>query len=370
MNGDPHVRPQTAAAHTHEICGTPVVRHFGDPAAEYAAVRAAAGVARRSDLAPLRVRGRDPVRMMHGLVTNDITAVTPAQGAYAVMLTPKGRTIAEMRVFRWAEAEEGLLLLVPREALEGTTAHLKKFVPPMFARWEDASADTEILGVYGPRSTEVLREVIKDEGLPGSEDAAVEVEVTGVRVLIAATGDAHESGFDLVLPAAIAGDVRVRLLAVAERLGGGPVGFGALETLRVEAGRPRYGAELTEETIPTEAFEAIGWMPRAISFTKGCYTGQEVIVRIAHRGHVNRHLRGLVLPEGPTPARRTPIFNPATGRECGWITTAVMSPRVGAPIALAYVRREIEPGGMVRIASSEGDEARVVDLPFPSAGGG
>jgi tRNA-modifying protein YgfZ len=353
-----------------EVGGAMVARHFGDPATEYAAVRNTAGVAARSDLAPIRVWGRDPVRMMHGLVTNDITAVTPARGAYAAMLTPKGRTIAEMRVFRRSDPEAGLLLIVPREALAGAAAHLKKFVPPMFARWEDASAHTAILGVYGPRAAEVLSAVFGAHPLPEAEDATSEVELAAGSVLIAATANAHEPGFDLVLPASLADPVREQLLQAARQLGGGAVGFGALETLRVEAGRPRYGAELTEEVIPTEAFEAIGWIPRAISFTKGCYTGQEVIVRIAHRGHVNRHLRGLVLPDGPTPARGTPIFNPVTGKQGGWVTTAVVSPRLGVPIALAYVRREIEPGGTVRVGSAEGEEARVVNLPFAPATAG
>jgi aminomethyltransferase len=142
------------------------------------------------------------------------------------------------------------------------------------------------------------------------------------------------------------------------------VGYAALEALRVEAGRPRYGWELTEETIPTEVFESTGLMERAISFSKGCYTGQEVIVRIAHRGHVNRHLRGLLLGEAPLPAPGTPLVNTDTGREVGRTTTAVHSPLLDQTIALAMVRRELEPGGIVRLGSEDGVVGKIVEPPF------
>jgi folate-binding protein YgfZ len=144
------------------------------------------------------------------------------------------------------------------------------------------------------------------------------------------------------------------------------VGFGALETLRIEEGRPRYGRELTEETIPTEAFESTGLMSRAISFHKGCYTGQEVIVRIAHRGHVNRNLRGLLLGEAPAPAASAPLFHPETGKEIGWVTSSAHSPRAGQTVALAFVRRELGPGDRVRVGAADGAEATVSSLPFGS----
>jgi folate-binding protein YgfZ len=141
------------------------------------------------------------------------------------------------------------------------------------------------------------------------------------------------------------------------------VGFDALETLRIEAGRPRYGAELTEEVIPTEAFEESGLMERAVSFTKGCYTGQEVIIRIAHRGHVNRHLRGLLLGDAaPEPGTR--LFSPESGKDVGWITSVTHSPLLGQAIALGFVRREMEPGATVRAGLADGAVATVVKLPF------
>jgi len=351
-----------AGAAFGEVAGREVARHFGDGAAEYRAVRESAGVADRADRARIRLWGRDPARMVHGLITNDLLKAEPGRGVYAAMLTPKGRMVADLRVFRRADGE--VLIDLAREALEGTREHLKKMVPPMFARWADATDDFALVGVYGPRAREVLSAVLGTEVPALDEDAFVEPELAGGRLLVAATREAGlEEGFDLFVPAGQAPGVWTALRDAGAR----PVGFGALETLRIEAGRPRYGVDLTEETIPTEAYESIGMMPRAISFTKGCYTGQEVIVRIQHRGHVNRHLRGLRLGEAPAPAPRTPLIHPETGREVGWATSAAFSPRLGETVALGYLRREVQPGARVRVGTAEGPAAEVVELPF---GGG
>jgi folate-binding protein YgfZ len=346
-----------------EVADSEVARGFGDTAAEYRAVREAAGVAHRGDLSVMRMWGRDPVKMLNGLLTNDLSTAPAGQGVYATMLTPKGRVIAEMRTFRRDGAEPAeVLAVLPNEALAGTVAHWRKFVPPMFARWEDASAALGVVGVYGPRAA-ALAEGILGAVLPvPGEDRFAETRFAGHPVLVARTLEAGlEDGYDLIAPAPA-----LPLLwdALLDGEGACPIGFGTLQTLRIEAGRPRYGAELTEETIPTEAFEAAGLMPRAISFTKGCYTGQEVIIRIAHRGHVNRHLRGLLLGDAPAPPLRTPLFHPQTGREVGWTASTAASPLLGQTVALAYVRREVEPGGEVRLGSTDGPSVTVEALPF------
>jgi folate-binding protein YgfZ len=350
---------EQASAAFGRVAGREVARHFGESAAEYQSVREAAGVAERGDRARFRLWGKDPARMMHGLITNELLKAQPGQGVYAAMLTAKGRMIADVRVFRRADGE--VLVDVAREALEGTREHLKKMVPPLFARWADATEEIAELGVYGPRSRELLSGALGTEIPALAEDAFVEPELGGARVLVAATREAGgEEGFDVFLPAERAGELWTALRDAGAR----PVGFGVLETLRIEAGRPRYGAELTEETIPTEAYEATGLMQRAISFHKGCYTGQEVIVRIAHRGHVNRHLRGLLLGDAPAPAARAPLVNAETGKEVGWTASAAFSPLLGQTVAMGYVRREIGPGGEVRVGAADGPAARVVDLPF------
>jgi folate-binding protein YgfZ len=346
-----------------EVAGRPVPRHYGDAAAEYRAVREAAGVADRSgDRARIRLWGRDPAKMVHGLVTNDVLAAPAGQGVLAAMLTPKGRTIAELRVFRRAGGDGPEVLLdLAREALAGTREHLKKFVPPMFARWADVSDETGCLGVYGPAARATAARALGADLPALEEDAFVELPFGGGTVLVAGTRVAGgEEGYELFAPAAALPALWEALLAAP---GVRPVGFAALETLRIEAGRPRYGAELAEDVIPTEAYESTGLMGRAVSFGKGCYTGQEVIVRIAHRGHVNRHLRGLLLGGAPTPAARTPLFHPVTGKETGLVTSAAFSPRLGQTVALGFVRRELGPGGTVHMGAPDGPTATVAELP-------
>ena len=351
---------EAAGAAWTEVAGTAVARHYGDQAAEYRAAREAAGMASRDDRARFRMHGKDPVKMLQGLITNDLAKSPAGQGVYAAMLTPKGRTITDLRAFR-RELPTGVELLidVPREALEGTREHFRKFVPPMFARWAEVSDAVRAIGVYGPRAGAIVGAVLGIDP-PAGEDAHLEAEHGGGSILVTRTGYVGVEGFDLFVPA----DAAPALWTALAEAGARPIGLGAVETLRIEAGRPRYGADLTEEIIPTEAYEEAGLMERAISFGKGCYTGQEVIVRIAHRGHVNKHLRGLLLGDAPAPAPGTRLINPATGKEAGWLTSVAFSPLLGQTAALGYVRRDVEPGGAVRVGDAEGAEARVVRLPF------
>lgn len=348
-----------------EFAGVTVPRDFGDPAAEYLALREAAGVADRADLGLVRMWGKDPVKMLQGLLTNDVAGAQPGQGVYAAMLTPKGRMVADLRAFTRATAHgPEVWMILAREALEGVREHLQKYVPPMFARWADESDVRGVLGVYGPRAREVLSRAIGVDLPDLALDAFAEPDWRGEPLLVTRTDLAGTDGFEIVGPAGVLPGLWEALLDEDAATGARPVGHGALHTLRVESGKPRYGSELTEETIPTEAYESAGLLDRAISFTKGCYTGQEVIIRIAHRGHVNRHLRGVLLHDEPVPATRTPLFHPDSGKEVGWTTSAAVSPKMRQTVALAYVRREVEPGRTVRVGAPEGAEAEVVEVPF------
>jgi folate-binding protein YgfZ len=359
-------RLRAAGAAFTEVAEHDVVRDFGDPSAEYAAVRNGAGIAQRGDLVRLRMTGRDPVKMMHGLITNDLAGAADGRGVYAAMLTPKGRTVAELRAFR-TEADGGtqLLLDFPAEAARGAREHLKKFVPPLFARWQDVTDEVECIGVYGPAAVGLLRGALLAEVPARAEDSYVEVEWEGEPLLVARTLYAGlEDGYDLFVPSVVAARVWDALTTTG---GARPIGFAALETLRIEAGRPRYGHELSEEVIPTEAYQETGLLERAISFTKGCYTGQEVIIRIAHRGHVNRHLRGLLLGDQPIPQAKQPLHDPDSGKPVGWVTSATRSPLLSQTIALAFVRREIDPGKAVHLGTQGGSVGIVVRLPFDEA---
>jgi folate-binding protein YgfZ len=347
-----------------ELYGTEVVRSYGDAAAEYMALRDDAGVVVREDRVVLRVHGRDPVKMMHGLVTNDLQQLAPGQATYAVLLTPKGRMIGEMRVVKRgpvtpeqasgaAAPPSDLLIDVDAAALEGVLAHFRKFVPPLFARFEQAGY--AVVGVYGPRSRDVLHAVCGAPDAALGEDEAAVGTFDGEPVHAIGSRWTGGDGCDVFVPVQQADAFRDALLARGARA----CGHAALDVLRIEAGVPRWGAELDESTIPLEADLA----ERAISTTKGCYTGQEVIIRILHRGHVNWHLRGLRLGDVPVPSHGATLARPDAEKTVARITSACVSPRLDETIALGYVRREVEPPAELVLTDSN-TRAQVVTLPF------
>lgn len=342
------------------FAGAEVVRHYGDADAEYRVVRESAGIVLRTDLGIVRMTGRDPVRMLNGLITNDLAKAERGRAVYGAMLTPKGRTITDLRAVR---VDSDVLFDFPMAAAEEVTAQLKKYLPPMFARWA-MDEDAAIMGVYGPRSIELM-EALTAAASDSTEDMVLEATIAGVPVLTIGTSIAgREPGVDILVPGAGGETVWDALVEAGSGVGARPVGLAALEVLRIEAGRPRFGHEITEESLPAEVYGATGLMPRAVSFDKGCYTGQEVVVRIAHRGHVNRSVRGLLLGGAPTPAERTPLHRAGDGKEVGWITSSAHSPMMGETIALGVVRREVEVGERLRVGEGGGEEAMVVELPF------
>jgi folate-binding protein YgfZ len=325
-------------------------RNFGDPAGEYAAARDACVIIDRADRRFVRVHGRDPVRMVQGLVSNDVAAADEGRAVYAAVLTPKGRMVADVRVLRIADE---LLLDTDEHAAEPLAAHLRKFVPPLFARFEDATSAWSMIGAYGPRAADAVRAALGVDLADSAQDTIVTTSLGDARVIVLATSYADVAGFDLLVPAAAAATVRGRLVEAGAR----PAGQATLDVLRIEAGSPKWGAELDETTIPLEA----GLRGRAISETKGCYTGQEVIVRILHRGHVNWLLRGLLLGDAATPPRGAALVRESGGKQVGRITSAAWSPKHAQTIALGYVRREVEPGETLLLEAS-GGAVSVVDL--------
>lgn len=294
--------------------------------------------------------GRDPVKMVDGLATADIGSVTMEQGAYTLFLTAKGRVVADARV---VAVGDGLLIDTEAGAGPALRAHLEKFVPPLFARFNDVSGEWSVVGVYGDGATAVAASAVARLG--GSttptadmpEEGVVPIE-GGFAIRTLVTGD---DGWDLFGPAT----ARDALVAALLDGGGGPGDPESLEALRVAAGRPRFGRELTEDVIPLEA----GLLDRAIDQAKGCYTGQEVIVRILHRGHVNRHLRRLEF-SGQAPAPGTELFEEGRAKPRGVVTSAVQND-AGA-LGLGYVRREVEPPAELRVEAPDGAPVLVTAL--------
>ncbi|HEX6587962.1 MAG TPA: glycine cleavage T C-terminal barrel domain-containing protein [Longimicrobiales bacterium] len=315
----------------------------------YDAAHDSAIVVPRVDRVQMRARGRDPVRMIQGLITNDLENARSGHAVYATMLTPKGRMVADLRIVR--QDDGSVLLDLDRGALDAFVAHVKKYVPPMFAHFEAVVPERVVVGVYGPRAAAVVRAATQ---LDVADDAAEYATTHRDHVLAIATRDAGVPGFDLFIDAERGASLEAALVDAGAVAADAEV----LDVLRVEAGRPRWGAELDDSRIPLEA----DLLERAISTSKGCYTGQEVIIRILHRGHVNWHLRGLLLGDAPPPPPGTELA--VDGRTVARVTSAVRSPRLGETIALAYVRREVEPGRTLQLA--DGAPATVVALPFPT----
>lgn len=325
----------------------------------YAAARNAAVLVDRHDRSVLRVHGRDPLRMVHNLVTNDIAGVPPFAAVYAALLTPKGRMVADLRIIR---REKDLLLECSAAAHDSLIETWKRSVPPLFARIEDpgiseGGESLAVLGVYGPGAARVIAAVV-NEDIPAdaAEMTLLLRQFDGTDLLVLATRDNAAGGFDLIVPAASAGSLRKKLVDA----GASPMDHATLEVLRIEAGRPKWGAELDANVIPLEA----GLLERAISTTKGCYTGQEVIIRILHRGHVNRHLRGMLMGDVPAPAPGTTLHRNGEEKSLGGVTSAAWSPAHHQTIALGYVRREVEPPAKLRLGSPGGPEVEIVTLPF------
>lgn len=303
---------------------------------QYRALREEAGAALRPR-GCLAVKGPDAAEYLQGQVTNDVESLEPGQGCYAALLDRKGRMQADMRLLR---TDDEIFVGVEPETLPAVTRHLTMYSVGRDVAVEDSTGEVALVSVAGPAAAELT-------GLAplGREHDHHDVELDGVAIRAVKTN----LGLDLIVPA----DGADRLLAALERRGVALVDEAALEIVRVEAGRPRFGREMTNETIPQEA----GINERAVSFTKGCYIGQETVARLHYKGKPNRHLRGLTLSAPGSDGAPVSLGE----RELGRIGTAVLSPAHG-PIALAILRREAEPGAVVTVG--EGLEATVVDLPF------
>jgi folate-binding protein YgfZ len=307
--------------------------------AAYRALTAGAGLVDRSELGKLALTGDQAAEMLNGQVSNDVEALGPGTGCYAALLTNKGKMLGDLRVLNTGEE---LLLLTERSALQALFDQLRRGMIGWRAELHKRTLEQGLLSLIGPRA----RGVAGAGELPAEEHANTAAEIGGARVLVVAT----DLGVDVLCAAADTPRVRDALIEA----GAVTVDEAAAELVRVESGRPRYGVDLDETTIPQEA----GLNDRAVSFTKGCYVGQETVARLHWRGKPNRHLRGLRL-SAPAPTG-TPLR--LGEREVGRLGSVGISP-VHGPIALAIVRREAGIGDTLAVGAGE-VTAQVVELPF------
>ncbi|MDX6590627.1 MAG: hypothetical protein QOI84_1901 [Solirubrobacterales bacterium] len=306
--------------------------------AEYRQLREECGLLDRSARGKLLVSGPDGAEYLQGQLTSDVEALEPGDGQYAALLDRKGHMQGDMRVLR--PAAEEILLDTEPEALAAVLRHLQMYSIGRDVAVTDVSEERAILSLIGPRSVEGAGPA----ALP--ENACEEASVGTVACLAVGTRD----GIDLIASAADA----ERLAEVLRGAGAVPVSAEAAELVRIEAGVPRFGAEMGSETMPAEA----GIVDDAVSFTKGCYIGQETVARLHYKGKPNRHLRGLRL-SAPAAAGAAVRLGE---KEVGRLGSAAVSPAFG-PIGLAVLRREAEPGAEVAVGE-DGVTAQVSDLPF------
>jgi folate-binding protein YgfZ len=325
----------------------------GNDRTSYDALRRGAASIERSDAGRLRLTGADRRDYLQGLLTNDIAALGPGMGCYAAMLTAQGRMMSDMRVL---EVGDAILLDVPRPVATQIREHLDRFIFNEDVQVEDVTASSAEIGLYGPAAAGVLESwgatVSDDSPLYSSRRAAL----AGIDALVVRSDEYGVSGFDVIVDVSAAPHIAVALATA----GAVRATNDDLEVVRVESGRPLFGVDMDADTIPLEA----GIEDRAVSRTKGCYVGQEVIVRVLDRGHgrVAKRLVGLLPdPAAAAPPRGARIM--AGGRDIGHVTSALWSPSLKRPIALGYVHRDfVEPGTTVEIRAS--GSATVARLPF------
>jgi tRNA-modifying protein YgfZ len=325
-------------------------------AADYEAFHDGAAIVDFSDRGRMRFHGSGAKEALNGLLTCDVAPLSNGHGAYGAALTNKGKVIADVAVFAM---DESFLVEVPSAVWPAWKELIAKFVNPRLSKRTDETELTCEIGVFGPRAASVIA------SMTGSDVASLEelpmyghvtLAVDAIIVNVARIPDFGVDGYRLLAVR----DAFETLRDGALTAGGRVVGTAAIEAARIEAGRPLWGVDMDDSTLPQEAnLEALN----AISYTKGCYTGQETVARLHFRGHVNKRIVGLRIDGSSVPARGVCVIG-AEQKDVGEIRSAVMSPRFG-PIALAMIRREVNVGDSVALAIDGADtRATVSALPF------
>ncbi len=305
-------------------------KHYGDPLLEYQAARMTVGLADLSYQGKFIISGEDRISFLQGLISNDLTLASKDLGIYTTLLTAKGRMISDFSLF---PISEGLLMEIDWANAEKTKEQLLRF--RLRAKVDMSIPPWGKLLVSGSQS-KILIDGLLGESLPEMQDYAfIETEVDGARLICIKRSVTGEADFHLYTPLEHLTSLWQRLMVDGQALKIKALGQEALDILRIEAGKPRYGIDFDEDIIPIEA----GLQDEAISYTKGCFPGQEVIARIKTYGQVKKQLSGLILEGSELPQKGDKVSY--QGKEVGWVTSAVQSPHIGKVIAMAYLRREV-----------------------------
>ena len=328
----------------------------------YRYLRKAAGVIDRSARSRVCLTGADRQRFLNGQVTNSVKDLNTGQGCYAALVTAKGKLQSDLFIYC---LRDELLLDFEPGLTRAVIERLEKYVIADDVQVVDVGELYGMLTVQGPRSAEVIRAVGMEAPSASLSWTSAARENSG-EIYCMNNARGAMAGFDVFVPVASLGAMRPQLAEAAVKVDGGASSDNALDIVRIEAGIPKFGVDMDETNLASEA----GIDARAISYTKGCYIGQEVISRIRAFGQVAKSLRGLRLtPEPPRlPLKGEKLFR--DGKEAGYVTSSCRSPALQANIALGYVRREHNGVG-TELALGGADsplKASVCDLPFVAPG--
>jgi glycine cleavage system T protein len=344
---DYHISQGATLAEYH---GAIIPARFTDPAAEHRAVRAASGLFDFSFRAKFRMKGRDHVRLLQRLVSNDVKKLAPGQGTYAALLNAQGHILVDLRLYC---AADSFLADTDADLREKAMQGLRRYI--IADQVEIEPLDLYGLAFQGPRALPLLAKTLHIDLPAMQEFDHFASNYAGFPIRVVRASSTGEDGYEVWVSAHGMEAVWGAACGQAPTYDTLACGWEALESLRIEAGIPRYGQELGEDVIPLEA-----GLWNALSFNKGCYVGQEIVERARSRGHVNWKLMGLIVnaPQPPGPGEKLV----AEGREIGEVTSSCVSPTLGKTLALAYVRHEVsEPGTILAFAS--GATAEVAALP-------
>ena len=330
---------------------------FGAVAGEYRAVRSAAGLIDLSHRGLLQFTGPDRLSFLQGMLSNDLRILKPFDGAYATILTQQGKVIADVRVLC---AMNSFYLDFWENLKDKILAHLNRYLIADEVEIADRSEEYTLLSIQGPQAEQLLRRIVAaDVELPTRPKQHAMADIDGAAVCVVSDSHTGEAGYDLILPLSAVASIAQKLTDAGKEFSAAWVGEEARNILRIEAGIPRYGVDFTEDNLLLE----VG-LEQAVSFTKGCYLGQEVVERIRSRGHVNKRLCGLLI-EGETAVDAGSIIE-AAGKPVGAVTSSVMSPQLKQPVALAYLNKDFwTPGSEVSVKRGQTTcRATVAPLPF------
>jgi folate-binding protein YgfZ len=352
---------QTPLREEHERAGAALGTWFGalmparftDFAHEYRFARETAALADKNYRAFFELTGPDRQRYLNAIVTNDIKSLAPGQGTVALLLNPQGHIKAELEVYA---LEDRLLVVSHAMIREQLFADLDKYIIMDDVTLTDVTDQLAVLSLEGPRTKEIVKAICAVDLSTLPELGHREVKVNSIPCRIVRRSPGGVPGAEFIVARSDALALWQALKAVSVVHGGGPIGYEALRALRLEAGIPWFGYDFDEQVIPHEA----ALENTHISYTKGCYTGQEIVERVRSRGHVNRKRVGLEFSGSEIPTAGTKLSQ--QGKEVGHITSAAFSPTLGRPIGMGYVRREANAIGTE--LDWPGGTARVIDLPI------